>query len=370
MDEQSLLYKLGLALVSGVGTSLAQNLISHVGSVDDIFREKAATLQKIPGIGPNITNNILKAENLKRAEEEIRFIQRNKINYSFFLDNNYPVRLKQCQDSPIILFFKGRLNSFPKRALSVIGTRNPSTRGRKITRDWIREISEKDPAIIIVSGLAYGIDIQAHEASLDFGMETYAGLGHGFHTIYPAIHRSTARRITTQGALITDFFSYSKLEPKNFIRRNRLIAGLSDATLVIESKEKGGAMVTADMANSYNRDVLAVPGRPDDLMSIGCNNLIKSNRAALVQTVEDIFFFLGWDEHLNQSEKINNPDTIELNEKENVILSQIGIKPISKDQLSIITKMNIPEVSFCLLTLEFKGLITAKPGNSYIRKIL
>ena len=366
MDEQSLQYKLGLALVSGIGTTLAQNLIKHVGSVDEIFKEKPVNLQKIPGIGPNLTEKIRKAETLKRAEEEINFITRNKFKYCFFLDSNYPTRLKQCHDAPVILFYKGKLCIDPPKALSVIGTRNPSTRGCKLTRDWIKEISERDPSIIIISGLAYGIDIQAHEASLDFGLETYAGLGHGFHTIYPAIHRSTARRIVRQGALLTDFFSYSKLEPKNFIRRNRLIAGLSDGTLVVESKDKGGAIVTADMANSYNKEVFAVPGRPGDPMSSGCNNLIKSNRAALVQSVEDIFFFLGWDEVEQSIQKSTPKFNIALTDSEKQILDLVGNNPRSLDLLSFHSGLSVSKVSSSLLSLEFKGLIMARPGNSYV----
>ncbi len=366
MDEQSLQYKFGLALVTGIGITLAQNLISHIGSIDDIFREKPGNLQKIPGIGPHLSKNIHKAEILNRAEEEIRFITRNKISYSFFLDIDYPTRLKQCQDAPIILFYKGKLLPNPKRALSVIGTRNPSTRGRRMTRNWIEEIATRDSSIVIISGLAYGIDIQAHEASLDYGMETYAGLGHGFHTIYPAIHRATARRISQQGALISDFFSYSKLEPKNFIRRNRLIAGLSDGTLVMESKEKGGAMVTADMANSYNREVFAVPGRPGDIMSSGCNKLIKSNRAALVQSVDDLFFFLGWDDHENTKKTSTNIASVELKDSEKLVFTQISQKPKSIDQISLLTGISIPKVSACLLSLEFKGLVEVQPGNSYI----
>ncbi len=365
MDEKGLLKKLALALVSGVGTNLAQNLISHVGSIEDIFTEKAVNLQKIPGIGPNLTKNIADPEIQNRAEKEINFIRRNKISYCFFQDKNYPIRLKQCRDAPIILFYKGKLDSFPRRAMSIIGTRNPSTRGRNLTRDWVKEISSRDKSIVIISGLAYGIDIQAHEAALDFGMNTYAGLGHGFHTIYPVIHRSTAHRIIEQGALLTDFFSYSRMEPKNFIRRNRLIAGLSDLTLVIESKSKGGAMVTADMANSYNRDVMAVPGRPEDLMSSGCNKLIKLNEAALVQSVDDIFFMMGWDKDSKKATSFFSQPMIELDEKEKLIYSQIGPKTISIDQIAMNCDMRIPQVSAILLSLEFKGLISARPGNSY-----
>ena len=368
MDENKLFYKLALALVSGVGTALAQNLITHVGSVDDIFTEKPASLQKIPGIGPNITKNIGDKDILKLAEKEIAFIQRNKISHCFFRDQDYPAKLRHCNDAPIILFYKGKLEPFPKRTISIIGTRNPTTRGRQITRDWVEEIAERDNSIIIVSGLAYGIDIQAHEAALDFGLETYAALGHGFHTIYPAIHRSTARRIVEGGALLTDFFSYSRMEPKNFIRRNRLIAGLSDLTLVIESKEKGGAMVTADMANSYNRDVMVVPGRPGDLMSSGCNKLIKLNEAALVQSVDDIFFLMGWEKFSRKTKNFFSQAHVELDEKEKLVFSQTSSKKISIDQLSLECNIPVAFLSPILLSLEFKGLITAQPGNSYIRQ--
>jgi DNA processing protein len=367
MDKNGLLNKLALALVSGVGSGLAQNLISHIGCIDDIFREKTVNLQKIPGIGPGIAKNFKNAEIFTRAEKEIRFMEKNNIKYYFFKDPDYPARLKQCQDAPIILFYKGGLDPFPGRALSIIGTRNPSTRGRKLTREWVRQIAERDKSVVIISGLAYGIDIQAHEASLEFGLNTYAALGHGFHTIYPAIHRSTASKITGQGALLTDFFSNSILEPKNFIRRNRLIAGLSDSTLVIESKEKGGAMVTADLSNSYNRDVYAVPGRPEDPNSYGCNKLIKTNRAALVESVDDIFFFQAWDDKSRKTEKISPGPAVEMNEKERIVFTEIGTRTMSIDQLSFHSKISIPELSAILLNLEFKGLISAKPGNCYMR---
>lgn len=367
MDKNGLINKLALALVSGVGSGLAQNLISHIGCVDDIFREKTVNLQKIPGIGPGIAKNFKNSEIFSRAENEIRFMEKNNIKYIFFKDPDYPPRLKQCHDAPIILFYKGALDSFPGKALSIIGTRNPSTRGRKLTREWVRQIADRDQSVVIISGLAYGIDIQAHEASLEFGLNTYAALGHGFHTIYPAIHRSTASKISRQGALLTDFFSNSILEPKNFIRRNRLIAGLSDATLVVESKEKGGAMVTADISNSYNRDVYAVPGRPEDPNSSGCNKLIKTNRAALVESVEDIFFFLAWDDK-NKKNEISQPGpAIEMNDRERIVFAEIGTRTVSIDQLSFHTKLSIPELSAILLNLEFKGLVSARPGNCYLR---
>ena len=369
MDEKGLINKLALALVPGVGNNLAQNLISHIGNIDDIFREKPANLQKIPGIGPGTARNFRDSRIFKRAEEEIIFMKKNSIDYSFFRDHDYPARLKHCMDAPIILFYKGKLDPFPSKVVSIIGTRNPTTRGRHLTREWVKQIAEKDKSVVVISGLAYGIDIQAHEASLEFGLRTYAGLGHGFHTIYPAIHRSTAARITKEGALMTDFFSHSILEPKNFIRRNRLIAGMSDVTIVIESKNKGGAMVTADMANSYNREVFAVPGRPSDPMSAGCNKLIKTNRASMVESAEDIFFLLGWDEKKNDIDSGQAEPFTELNEREKTVFSHLGSKTMTIDQLYLHTKINIPELSSILLSLEFKGLVSAKPGNAYIRNI-
>jgi len=251
--------------------------------------------------------------------------------------------------------------------LSVVGTRNPTQRGKQITRDLIQGLADRGRPTVIISGLAYGIDIQAHITALESNLKTIAVLGHGFHTLYPAIHRQIADQITGQGGLVSDFFSHNLPEPKNFIRRNRIIAGLSDATLVIESGIKGGAMVTAEMANSYDREVLSVPGRPDDPASKGCNYLIKSNQAALIETTEDIENLLGWKQPCIKKIALEPVLFEQMDPEEKTIYQLLAESPFSVDQLCRLSGFPVQKVSFLLLRLEFKNLIQAMPGKLYSR---
>jgi len=367
MENYSVLHQLGLALVTGVGTALARNLILNTGSVSAIFEEKPGNLLKIPGIGKKLAENLRQAEILNRAEQEIQFMKSNQIKMVFFQEAEYPDQLRNCPDAPIVLFYKGILPQTMQKSISIIGTRNPSQRGRQLTSKWVRELAESVPQLYVISGLAYGIDITAHEAALANKLPTLAVLGHGFHTIYPSLHSSTAERIENHGALITDFFSYNKLEPKNFIRRNRIIAGLTQATLVVESSLKGGAMATAEMANSYNREVLVVPGRPSDLKSLGCNYLIRTNQAALVNTSSDISFLLGWDDPLIKKEKASKStiDLSALSDFQRKILDLLRKDELNINELGMLMKAHPARLTGDLLSLEFSGLIQAAPGGRF-----
>jgi len=367
MENYTVLHKLGLALVTGVGSTLARNLIRSTGSVSAIFEEKTGNLLKIPGIGKKIAANLKQTGILNRAEEEVRFMKNNHIKMVFFQDPEYPDQLRHCPDAPLVLFYKGTLPITMQKSISIIGTRNPSQRGRQLTSTWISELAQSIPDLYIISGLAYGIDITAHEAALANKLPTLAVLGHGFHTIYPSLHRSTAERIEHQGALVTDFFSYNKLEPKNFIRRNRIIAGLTQATLVIESSLKGGAMATAEMANSYNREVLSVPGRPSDLTSIGCNYLIRTNQAALVNTSSDISFLMGWNNAINKKGKPqkSTQDLSLLSDFQRKILDLIRKDELNINELGMLLQAHPARLTGDLLTLEFSGLIQAIPGGRF-----
>jgi DNA processing protein len=367
MDANTILPKLALALIPGIGANIARALMSRCATAADIFKLKRPELLAIQGIGTLLADRLLNADTFSRAEEEIRYIEKEQLNCHFLFDDDYPPLLAQCPDAPIIFFRRGDLPAPGSRMLSVVGTRNPSTRGKEITREIIRELADKGHKVVIISGLAYGIDIQAHLAALEAGFQTIAVLGHGFHTLYPAIHKQTASRIIGQGGLFTDFFSHNTPDPKNFIRRNRIIAGLSEATLVIESGIKGGALATAEMANSYDRDVMVVPGRPEDLMSKGCNYLIRTNRASLVESASDIEYLLGWGQGPS---RLNYPEPMlfqQLDPEELIIFGLLSGPPLSVDQLCRLAELPVQRISYLLLTLEFKGLVRAAPGKLYER---
>lgn len=366
MDAKSLIPKLALALIPGIGANIARALMARCSTAEEIFRLRQHDLLSVPGIGTLLADRIIHSGTFKRAEEEIRFLEKENLECRFLFDENYPARLAQCPDAPVLFFFRGEIPEQGFRMLSVVGTRNPTTRGKQVTHELIRGLSDKGHPVVITSGLAYGIDIQAHLAALDSGLKTIAVLGHGFHTLYPSVHRQIAGRISEQGGLISDFFSHNLPEPKNFIRRNRIIAGLTEATLVIESGIKGGAMVTAEMANSYDRDVMAVPGRPDDIMSKGCNYLIRNNQASLIENAADIEFVLGWNQ--DPVKKISpEPRLFEQLDAEETSIYNMLTVPLSVDQISRLSENPVQRVSFLLLSLEFKGLIHAMPGKLYSR---
>jgi len=365
MSEVPLKHKIALSLIPRIGDINARKLVSHFGGVEAIFNEPYRNLVKIPGIGTGLARYISEKSYLVTAEKEAEYVIKHNIKMYFYLDNDYPFRLRQCDDSPVVFYFKGKSDLNSSKMLSVVGTRNATTRGRELCESIIGNLSNGHPDLIIISGLAYGIDIAAHKAALSNNLQTIGVLGHGFKTIYPSIHRSTAETILKTGGLLTDFISDTLPERNNFLKRNRIIAGLSDATLVVESGIKGGALITADMANSYNRDVFAVPGRPGDQWSAGCNDLIKSNKAALVESAADIEYFLGW-----QPEKSKAPvqKTLfsELSESEQKIYELIMKEgELTIDHICRCLNIPISKLSSQLLQMEFKGMIKCYPGNVY-----
>jgi DNA processing protein len=365
MEEISLKHKIALGLIPRIGDINARKLVSHFGSVEAIFKEPYRNLVKIPGIGSGIASYINEKSYLQTAEKEAEYVIKHNVKTFFYLDNDYPFRLKQCDDSPIVFYFKGNCDLNSNKILSVVGTRNATSHGKDICEKIIADLAVNHPDLIIISGLAYGMDICAHRAALSNGLPTIGVLAHGFKTIYPSVHRSLAQAFLKNGGLITDFVSETLPERNNFLKRNRIIAGLSDATIVVESGIKGGALITADMASSYNRDVFAVPGRPDDQWSAGCNDLIKTNKAALIESASDIEYFLNW-----KSEKSKLPvqKTLfsELSETEQRIYELI----MKEGELTIdiiCRHLDIPvnKLSAELLQMEFKGLVKCYPGNVY-----
>ncbi|MCF6364964.1 MAG: DNA-processing protein DprA [Bacteroidales bacterium] len=365
MNNELLKYKIALGLIPGLGPVTAKSVISYTGGVKEVFEATKSQLMKAPGIGSFTASKVIEGKSfLKQAEKEIRFIEKNKIKPVFYLDKDYPFLLKQCPDAPLMIFVKGNIDFNNRKIISIVGTRDATIQGKEICENLIKSLSETSHNPIIISGLAYGIDICAHKAALKYGLDTVSVFAHGFDKIYPANHKKTATEIKEKGALITEFISGSKFERQNFLRRNRIIAGLSQATVVVESAKKGGSLVTADIANSYNREVFAVPGRLEDKYSEGTNWLIKTHKAFLLQTAADIEYILNWEQSNN---KINQKSLfIELSEDEKELFKVLSQhKKIVIDEICKTLNMNMSKVSSLLLEMEFKGAVRSLPGKIY-----
>ena len=369
--ENNLQYKIALSLIPKIGPVIAKRLIAYTGSPEAVFRESKQNLLKIPNVGEKLARNIISKDYLEKAESELKFIEKYNIHTYFFTDKSYPARLKNCEDSPIIFYSKGKVDFSHVKTLSVVGTRKPTENGIDLCKKLIKDLAQTNDQLLIVSGLAYGIDICAHTTALEAGLQTIAVLGHGLNTLYPAIHRKIAEKIVSQGALVTEFKSNTKAIAGNFISRNRIIAGMADATVIVESGEKGGALITADIANSYNRDVFAFPGRVNDKYSKGCNHLIKSNKASLIESASDLEYLMGWEIQKQKQRTIQRKLFQELTPKEKEILEVLKTyETIPIDHICNQMQQTTSQISPLLLELEFKGLIKSLPGKQYkIKKI-
>jgi DNA processing protein len=368
MIYDNLNYKIGITLIKGIGNALAKNLIAYIGSEEGIFKESQKNLAKIPGIGEVLSREIVNADVLKRAEQEVEFITKNKIVPLYFTDRDYPFRLKECPDSPIMLYTRGNCSLNDGKFIGLVGTRNATETGRENCRKLIQDIAQQLPNAIIVSGLAYGVDICAHKAAVDCGLPTIGVVGHGLDRIYPAVHRPTAVKMVENGMLLTEYMSGTNPDRQNFVQRNRIIAGLCDATVVVESASKGGALITAEQANDYNRDVFAFPGRVNDEWSAGCNALIKANKASLIESADDMLRFMNWEKQ-NVSNQTNIQTTLFLDltdEDQNIVsLLRQFADGIQLNELAIKLEMPVSKVSAMLLELEFKGILKCLPGSVY-----
>jgi DNA processing protein len=363
MNER-LKYRVALTLIPNIGDILAKRLVSYCGSVEAVFKEKRATLEKVPGIGSVYAGAVLQQDVFRRAEEEVRFIEKNGITPVFYLDPEYPKRLTHCEDSPVMLYFKGDADLNSNKIISIVGTREASDYGRELCEKLVADLAVFNP--LIVSGLAYGIDIYAHKAALENGLKTVGVFAHGLDKVYPAVHKSTAERMMNQGGLLTDFTSKIRPDRENFPRRNRIVAGIADATVVVESKRDGGSLITADIANSYNRDVFAFPGRVGDATSEGCNNIIKQNKASLIQSAEDLIYIMGWEQLKKKNAPVQRQLFVELKPEEEALVNVLKEKSVVNiDDMCHFVKMPMSKVSSLLLTLEFSGIVRSLPGKMY-----
>ena len=358
-----LLYQIGITLIPGIGDINGKKLIAYCGGAEAVFKEKKAVLLKIPGIGTSTVNAIISQKVLQRAEEEIGFIQKYKITPLFFSDKNYPQRLKHCVDGPMLLYYKGNADLNTSRIVGVVGTRSATEYGKETGNKILEELAALD--VLVVSGLAYGIDTIAHKSALAYNLKTVGVLAHGLDRIYPVANKSLAEKMVSNGGLITEFINKSNPDRENFPKRNRIIAGMIDALIVIESAIRGGALITANIANSYDRDVFAFPGKISDKYSEGCNFLIKTNKAALIQSGKDISYIMQWEADTKKSPK-QHKLFIELNSDEKMIVEILRkSETCSIDYIVLQSKLSTSKIAALLLNLEFKGVVKNLPGKMY-----
>jgi DNA processing protein len=363
-DPDELLHLIALTLVPQIGSVHSRILLETIGSACEIFKSKRSLLEKIPGIGSIRAKNISGFKDLRRAEKELSFIERYKIKPLLFNQPEFPQRLKQCEDPPVILFYKGNADLNIKKVVSIVGTRKQTDYGRFQVEHYLEAWKGID--MLIVSGLAYGIDQIAHRNSLRLGLATVGVLANGLDTIYPSSHTSLAKEMILNGGLITEFLSGTKPDKQNFPRRNRIVAGMCDALLVVETDIKGGSMITAEMAGGYNREIFALPGRLTDRKSAGCNRLIRDNKARLSSCPDDVIEFMNWDLEPRMKQQFIFP---ELNDDASLLwrhLKEHGA--IHVDRLYTMSGLKRSSFHPALLNLELEGMVEQAPGGVYVLK--
>jgi DNA processing protein len=359
----SLTHKIALTLIKSVGHVHAKKLLDHFGTAEAVFKANKKQLIEITGIGEVIANLILKSNALADAEKQLSFIKKHGIQVLFYTDENYPKRLRNCYDAPVLLYYKGNADLNHPRIISVVGTRKATEYGRRLCRQLAETLAPYD--VVIVSGLAYGIDVASHKESLEQQIPTVGVMAHGLDRIYPSLHKPVAQKMVLNGGLLTEFLPGTIPDKENFPKRNRIIAGISDATIVVEATARGGALITADIANSYNRDVYAYPGRISDEYSEGCNFLIKTNRAALINHAKDLVYYLGWDHILPEKPGTQLQLPVNLSKEEQKIVSLLKDASIRVDELAILSGFNQSKLAMHLLNLEMQGILISLPGKVY-----
>lgn len=364
MEKEELRYILALQKTKGIGDIIAKKLISTLGSASAVYKEKPQNIRKLNGIGAITIANLKDKTPLKEAEKEVEFIIKNNLKTLYFLDDDYPKRLTYCIDGPILLFQKGTTSFENRKVISIVGTRKITAYGRDCCEQLIADLKVFNP--IIVSGFAYGVDICAHRAAIKNGLETVAVLAQGFASLYPKSHKKYEKELLANGSFLTEFWHHDQPLREHFLQRNRIIAGLSEATIVIESAEKGGSLVTADIADSYNRDVFAVPGRITDKFSNGCNRLIKQNKAVMLNSAEDLINELSWEKSASAPKNIQPQLFVELSETEQLIVSFLQSNGRQQlDLISLNNQLTIQQTASILFNLEMKGMVKPLPGKIF-----
>jgi len=360
----SIIHQIGLSLVKNVGHITAKNLLKAFGTAEAVFRARIPELLAVPGVGSGIANALKSGNALKEAERDLLQLQKRQIKALFYTDQDYPSRLRECYDAPIVLYYRGNANLNPLKVVSIVGTRKASAYGRTLCKELLETLKAHD--VLIVSGLAFGIDVAAHQESLNHGVPTVGILGHGLDRVYPGLHQPIAGKMLEQGGLLTEFPLFTNPDKENFPKRNRIIAGMADVTVVVEAALKGGALITAELAGSYNRDVFAFPGRTTDPYSQGCNFLIKTNRAGLINDPDDLIRMMGWEGPLQQPAKQLHLSILQsLSVEERQIIDFLQVAPARIDQIAQHTQIRQSTLTMHLLSLEMQGLVVVAPGQLY-----
>lgn len=355
--------QIALTLLSGIGSKRARIIATYFKDLSAFFEEKKLDLEKLPGVTAEMIRSKQRTLALEKADEVLEYLERIGANTLFLTDTDYPKKLKQCDDAPILLYSKGNINWKARKTVAIVGTRNITHYGKQLTEELVDTLCAA--GVVIVSGMAYGIDICSHKRALVNNAETWGVLGHGLDQLYPAVHRKTAERMLERGGLISEFIPGSKIEPGNFPMRNRIVAGLCDATIVVESGVSGGSMITANLARDYNREVFAFPGDVGKASSTGCLKLIRENIAALVQNGSEVLESLDWKTEVGRTDRQARL-FVNLSSEEEIIVDALqDKKELNMDSLGFLTKLSVSEIAGHLLQLEFRGIIRSLPGRRY-----
>lgn len=367
-NEEEQIYSIALTMVPGIGHIGAKRLIDGMKSATDVFRFRKDLPDRLPDVNERIIKALDCPQAIARAEQELEFIQKNRIRCLTFMDENYPSRLRECEDAPIVLFFKGNADLNSLHIINMVGTRNATEYGTQICATLLRDLKALCPDVLVVSGLAYGIDIHTHREALANELSTVGVLAHGLDRIYPYVHRKTAIDMLDNGGLLTEFVSGTNPDRHNFVSRNRIVAGMCDATIVIESAEKGGSLITAELAEGYNRDCFAFPGRISDEFSKGCNQLLRDNKASLLLSAEDLVKAMGWNSasHSVKVESVQRSLFLDLSVEEQKIVDLLEKQgDLQINALVVGTDIPVHKMSGLLFELEMKGVIRVLAGGMY-----
>jgi len=364
MTDLDLLNTLALMRVEGVGDIVAKKLINHLGSAEAVFKAKRQAILAIEGVGEVLYNNLRNTAVFSLAENEVKYIRSHGIKPLFFMEADYPERLKHCIDGPVVLFSSGNIDFANRKTISIVGTRQMTSYGADFCRKLLEDLAPLNP--VIISGFAYGVDIHAHLVAMECNLQTIGVVAHGLNQVYPKVHKRYVAAMEQNGGFFTEFWSTSNPDKENFVKRNRIVAGLSEATIIIESAEKGGSLITANVANDYNRDVFAVPGRITDKYSMGCNHLIKTQRANLLTSAADLIYMLNWELEEKKTKPVQKQLFVMLEPEEQKIYDYL--QKNGKELMDIIALNNampIYRLSSLLLTMELKGVVRPLPGKLF-----
>ncbi|RRD00980.1 DNA-processing protein DprA [Prevotella sp. OH937_COT-195] len=371
MDEKEILATLALMRINYFSLSGLSLMYRKTGSALEILEHRNNIREVFPDASEKLVAGLRGLDDaMRRAEVEMDFCRKHGIMPLAMNDTRYPARLRECDDAPLLLFYRGNADLNQKRVVNIVGTRHCTAYGKDIVSRFVKELKNVCPNVLIVSGLAYGIDINAHRCAMQNGYETVGVLAHGLDQIYPPRHRDTAVRMTEQGGLLTEFFTQTNADKMNFVRRNRIVAGISDACILVESSARGGGLITARLARDYNRDVFAFPGRVGDMYSEGCNNLIRNNGAALVTSAQDFAEAMGWtdDAMLGKARRqgIERQLFPQMSPDETLVFNALQKQnDMQINMISVKTNLPIAKITALLFEMELKGIVKPLAGGQY-----